>query len=332
VRAEHRRARELAEEALSLAQQVGHPLLVALGHWWLGLASFGLGGYTAARTHFQQVISFYEPQEHHQSLVSLQGLDAGVSALSFDACCLWALGYPEQALQRSEEALALACELGHPFSLADGLAFGGCEYNKMRRDACALKDHAEELVRLSKEKTLPGWLPTGTCYRGEAAAMLGQLQEGIAQMREGIAAGQTMGIRMYLSGSHCTLAEALAKAGQPEEGLATLDKALALVEETDGRHWEAELHRLRGELLRAERVQGEDAQAEASFHRAIEVARQQSAKSWELRATTSLARLWQQQGKGAHARQLLAEVYDWFTEGSDTADLKEARALLEELP
>jgi predicted ATPase len=169
----------------------------------------------------------------------------------------------------------------------------------------------------------------GITYRGEAAAMLGQIQEGIAQMREGMMAGQTIGVRMYLPGSLCTLAEAQAKAGQPEEGLDTLDEALALVEQTDERHWEAELHRVQGELLL---MQGDDAEAEASLHRAIEVARGQSAKSWELRATTDLARLWQEQGKCQEARQVLAEIYGWFTEGFDTPDLKEAEALLEELP
>jgi DNA-binding SARP family transcriptional activator/predicted ATPase len=335
VRAEHRRARELAEEALSLAQQFGDPLLVALGHWQLGVVSFGLGEYTAAQAHLQQVISFYEPQEHHQSLVSLRGLDAGVTALSFDACCLWALGYPEQALQRSEEVVALARELDHPFSLADGLAFGGCMYNKMRRDACALKDNADELVSLSQQSGFPGWLGTGTCFRGAALAMLGQFQEGMAQMREGMTAEQTIGVRLDLSGTLGSLAEAQAKAGQPEEGLTTLAEALALVEQTDQRHWEAELHRLRGELLL---MQGDEAGAEASFHQAescfqhaVEVARRQQAKSWELRATVSLARLWREQGRVDEARQMLAEVYGWFTEGFDTPDLQEARALLEEL-
>jgi predicted ATPase len=328
VRAEHRRARELAEEALSLAQQFGDPLLVALGHWQLGFVSFGLGEYTAARTHLQQVISFYEPQEHHQSLVSLRGLDAGVSALSFDACCLWVLGYPAQASKRSEEALALARELGHPFSLADGLAYGGCMYNKMRRDAEVLKDHAEELMRLSNEKSFVDWLGNGICYRGEALAMLGQVQEGKAHIREGMAVRRSTGARCYLAGVVGSLAEAQAKAGQPEEGLATLAEALALVEETDERHWEAELNRLRAELLL---MQGDEAEAEASLHKAVEVARRQRAKSWELRATTSLCRLWQAQGRMDEARQVLAEIYGWFTEGFDTRDLQEAKALLEEL-
>jgi len=157
----------------------------------------------------------------------------------------------------------------------------------------------------------------------------------MAQMREGMAAQQSIGVRCYLSGTLGSLAEAQAKAGQPEEGLTTLAEALALVEETNERYWGAELYRLRAQLLL---MQGDDAEAEASFHQAescfqhaIEVARRQSAKSWELRATVSLCRLWQQQGRVEEARQMLAEIYGWFTEGLDTPDLKEARALLEEL-
>jgi predicted ATPase len=326
VRAEHQRARELGEEALSLAQQAEDPLLVALGHWRLGFILFCLGEYTAARTHLKQMIAFYEPQ-HHDPLVFQCGSDAGLSALAYDACCLWCLGYPERALKQSQEALALARELGHPFSLADVLCYSGCMFNEMRRDAQALKDNAEELMRLSNER-VPAWFGTGTCFRGEAVAMLGKAQEGIAQMREGVAVYQSRGVRCYLSGTLRSLAEAQAKAGHPEEALTTLAEALTLVEQTDERHWKAELYRVKGELLL---MQGDETGAEASLHKAIEVARCQQAKSWELRATVSLCRLWQGQGRIEEARQMLAEIYGWFTEGFDTLDLKAARAVLGEL-
>jgi DNA-binding SARP family transcriptional activator/predicted ATPase len=328
VWAEHQRARELAEEALSLAQQAEDPLLVAVGHWYLGFILFGLGQYTTALTHLERVIAFYNPERHHRSLVVLSVSDAGLSALAYAACCLWCLGYPEQALKRSQQALALARELDHAFSLADVLCYGGCMFNAMRRDAPALKDDAEELMRLSDEKSFVGWLGMATHFRGEVLAMLGQVQEGMAQMREGMAAMQSAGVRLNLPGKLGSLAEAQAKAGRPEEGLTTLAEALAVVEETDERHWEAELYRLKGELLL---MQGDDAEAEASFHKAIEVARRQQAKSWELRATVSLCRLWQRQGKLEEAQQLLTEIYGWFTEGFDTPDLQEAKALLEEL-
>jgi len=328
VWAEHQRARELGEEALNLAQQAGDPLLVALGHWHLGFILFALGEYTTARAHLHQVISFYEPQQHHDPFVLLRGSDAGVSALAYDACCLWCLGYPEHALSRSQEALALAQELDHPFSLVDVLYYAGCMLHVMRRDAQALKEDAEEIVRLSDEMGLRAWLPTGTCFGGAALAMLGQVQEGMVQMREGIAVCQSRDVELYLSGTLCSLAEAQAKAGHPEEGLITLAGALALVEKTDERHWEAELYRLRAELLLA---QGDDAEAEASLEKAIQVAQRQQAKSWELRATVSLARLWQKQGRIDEARQMLAEIYGWFTEGFDTPDLQEAKALRAQL-
>jgi predicted ATPase len=221
----------------------------------------------------------------------------------------------------------MARELDHPFSLADVLAYAGCMFSEMRRDAQALKDNAEELMRLSIEK-VPGWEETGNRYRGKALTMLGQVEEGMAEMRYGMSAGESQGVRCYFSGMLGSLAEALAMAGQPEEGLSTLDEALSFVEETDERHWQAELYRLRSDLLL---MQGDEAEAEASLHKAIKVARRQDAKSWELRATTNLARLWLQQGKGEEAQQVLALAYGWFTEGFDTPDLKEAKALLEEL-
>jgi predicted ATPase len=326
VRAEHQKAREFAEEALSLAQQVEDPLHIALGQWYLGSVLLWLGEYTAARAQLEQMIAFYEPQQH-RSLVLLRGSDAGLCALADDACCLWCLGYPEQALKRSQEALALARELGHPISLATVLYFAGCLFNRMRRDGQALKDAAEELTRLSNEKA-PAWSRDAVSVRGEALVMLGQVQEGMAQLREGIAACRSYGGKRHLPGRLSSLAEAQAKAGHPGEGLATLAEALALVEETGERHWEAELYRLRAELLLA---QGDEAEAEASLRKAVEVAHRQIAKSWELRATASLCRLWQEQGKVDEARQMLAEIYDWFTEGFDTPDLRNAKTLLDAL-
>jgi DNA-binding SARP family transcriptional activator len=226
ARAEHQRARGLAEEALSLAQQTGDPLLVLVAHWQLGYILFSLSEYTTALGHLEQVIAFYRPEQHHRALVMLRGSDPGPSALAYAACCLWCLGYPEQALKHSQQALDLARELDHPFSLADALCYGGCLFDEMRRDAQALKDHAEELRRLSDEKSLVGWLRNGICFQGEALAMVGQVQEGMAQIREGMAARRSASAQCHLLGAQGTLAEAQAKAGHPEGGLATLDDAL----------------------------------------------------------------------------------------------------------
>jgi DNA-binding SARP family transcriptional activator/predicted ATPase len=328
VRAEYQRARELAEDALSLAQQVEDPMLVALGHWYLGFIWFHHGEYTTARSHLKHMIDFYNPEKHHRALVKLRGADAGVSALAYDALCLWCLGFPDQALRKSQEVLALARELDHPFSLADALCYAGCSFNRIQRDAQALKDDADKLMQLSHEIGFSGWLENSNCFNGEALAMLGQVTEGIAQMHKGIAAVEAISVRCHLIETFITLAEAQAKAGNPNEGLTTLAEVLDLVEERGEHHWEAELHRQRAEMLL---MLGNEDDAEASFRKAIEVARWQSARSWELQATNGLARLLQKQGKTDEAQQFLAEIYNWFTEGFDTTDLREAEALLEQL-
>ena len=280
-----------------------------------------------ARAHLEPMLTFYESQ-HHQPLVLLSGSDAGASALAYDACCLWCLGYPEQALSKSQEAMALARALDHPFTLAEIVFFAGCLFHAVHRDAQAVRNDAEELAQLAGEKLMPTWLGMAVRCRGEALAMLGQVQEGMAQMREGMAIHRSVDVGFWFPGTLCALAEAQAKAGNPQEGLATLAEALDLIEKTGERCWEAELHRSRGELLL---IQGNEADAEASLQHAIEIARRQQARSWELRATTSLARLWQAQGRMDEARQTLSEIFGWFTEGFDTADLREAKALLEQL-
>ncbi len=327
VRAEHVRARELAEEALSLAERAADPQLVAWSHWHLGFVLFALGKFVTARDHLEQVIVFHGGKKGLQRLARFPLADPGLSALAYTACCLWCLGYPEQAAKYSDEGLALARELGHPITLADVLCYGGCLLHAMRRDASTLKHHSDELLRLATE-ALPAWIEEAMWYRGDALAMLGQIPEGIALMREGIATHRHTAKRCYLSGALGSLAAAEAAAGRPREGLTTLTEALSLVAETEERHWEPELHRLRANLLL---MLGDELQAELCLHQAIDVARQQRAKSWELRATTGLARLWQAQGRIGEARQVLGEIYGWFSEGLDTPDLEQARALLDEL-
>jgi DNA-binding SARP family transcriptional activator/predicted ATPase len=326
VRAEHHQAYELAQEARSEAQLAGDPALMAWSHWHLGLTMFCLGEHSAAREHLQQVIEFYDPAQHHKLFTQLFSADAGLSAMAYAACCLWALGYPDQALSIGQEAIARARQSGHLFSLCDVLCYGGCVLDTMRGDVQALKEHADELLRLAEKAQT--WLPPAIWHRGTAMVLMGKPEEGMAQLREGISLQRSGGKRCYLPVTLGMVAEAQAAAGQHKAGLVTLAEALSLVDETDERHWEAELRRLRGELLLA---LGNEAEAEANLLNAIEVAQSQRATSLELRATTSLARLWQAQAKVAEARQALAAIYDWFTEGFDTADLKEARALLEEL-
>ena len=212
----------------------------------LGFVLFALGEYTTARAHLEQVIAFYDPRAAPSLLVSLRGSDAGLSALAYDACCLWCLGYPDQAAKRSQEALALARELDHPFSLADVLAYAGCLFNEMRRDAQPFRDSAEELKRLATEKR-SRVVGIGNLVLGRSTGHAGTGGGGDrANARGPGASGRGAAERCYRSGCLCSLAEAQAKAGHPEEGLSTLAEALALVEETDERYWEAELYRLQG--------------------------------------------------------------------------------------
>jgi predicted ATPase/DNA-binding SARP family transcriptional activator len=330
VKAEYKRAVEYAREALRLARQADDPLLVAEGHWLLGLLHFCLGDYLKASDHLGEISEFYVPEEHHHAIIRLRGVDSGLSAMAYHACCLWCLGYPDQALERSQQAISLARKFNHPFTLADVLCYAGCMFNAMYRDAQALNQHAEQLVQLSNEKllSLSGWLGMGTCFQGSALAMLGRPQKAIKEIRTGIAISEKSGIHLYRPVALRFLAAAQMENGQAREGLESLVEAISLVEEIDDRNWEADLYRLQGECLA---ILGDIAEAENSLRQALDIARKQNAKSWELRASISLARLWQQAGKRDQARKLMEEILSWFTEGSGTPDHLEARRLLGEL-
>jgi predicted ATPase len=194
----------------------------------------------------------------------------------------------------------------------------------------AVREHAEAAVALATAQGLPGWAAEGTGLRGWALALQGQGAAGLALLRQGMAALRATGAALGVPHFCAMLADVAARLGHVEDGLRALAEALAIVDTTGARVYEAELHRLRGELL-LQQTMPEAQQAEVCFQHALDVARRQQAKSWELRAAMSLARLWQQQGKRAEARELLAPIYGWFTEGFDTADLQEAKVLLAEL-
>ena len=241
----------------------------------------------------------------------------------------WVLGYPDQALQRSHAAHAMARELSHTFSLGYALAWT-VFVPQFRRDGRTVQGWAEALVTLATEQGFTQLLLFGTMLRGWALAAQGQGEEGIAQMRQGLTAWQTMGVKTGVPYCLTLLAEACGANGQAAEGLRLLAEALAVVHDTEERFHEAECYRVQGELLLMQ-VTPDERQAETSLQHALDVARRQQARSWELRAALSLSRLWQQQGKRAEARELLAPIYGWFTEGFDTPDLQEAGALLEKL-
>jgi len=239
------------------------------------------------------------------------------------------LGYPEQALTRLHEALALAHELSHPISLAFAWCLAATIY-QLRRDVPATYEHAEAAVVLSTEQGFTQWMSLGTILRGWAMAMQGQGEVGMAQVRQGITTWRATGAALLVPFFCTALADICDHLGHTADSLQALDEAHTLVEQHEERWWDAEVSRLRGVIL-LRQPGTPQAEVEACFHRALDVARRQEAKSLELRAAMSLACLWRRQGKRDEARALLAPIYAWFTEGFDTADLQEAKALLEAL-
>jgi predicted ATPase len=283
---------------------------------------------SAAQAHLQQGLAHYDPQQH-RALVSRAGIDLGVFFLAYMVRPLWLLGYPDQALRQSQKALTMAQELAHPFSLTYALTFAALGH-QFRREAQATQVQAEASLAVAEGQGFAFFLAFATVPRGWALAEQGQSEAGIVQMGEGMAACRTTGAEADRPYFLALVAEAYGRGRRYDEGLAMLEEALALVDQSEERYWEAELHRLNGELLLARSAEHQ-AEAEACWHEALDVARRQQAKSLELRAAMSLSRLWQRQGKRTEAYDLLAPIYGWFTEGFDTADLQEARRLLTDL-
>jgi class 3 adenylate cyclase/predicted ATPase len=328
ARPELQTAKVLGEQLLTLAQQAQDSAMLVAAQAALGRTLFFQGMVASAHTHLAQGIALYDLQQHHAS-VFLHGEDAGVVCHSFAAWALWYRGYPDQGLTRNDEAVTLAQQRAHPFSLSFALS-SSAQFHQLRREGRAVQERAEAVLSLAMDQGFPLWMAIGFILRGWALAQQGQAQEGIAQITQGLRALQATGSEVTRSYYLAFLAEAHSLIGQPEVGLTALGEALTLVDTTGARFYEAEVYRLKGVLL-LQQSSDHQAEAEFSFHHALEIARSQQAKSLELRASTSLARLWQQQGKRQEAQALLAPVYHWFSEGFDTADLQEAKALLDEL-
>jgi class 3 adenylate cyclase/predicted ATPase len=331
ARAELHTAQELGEQLLSLAQRAQDTTLLVEGHRALGDTLFYLGELVPAHAHFEQAMTFYDHQQHH-SYVVLYGQDPAVACLSYTALALWLLGYPDRARERSSAALTLAQELSHPYSQALALNLAAT-LHQYCREGLVVQEGAEAVIALSSEQGFLFRVAWGTLLRGWALTEQGYGEQGLAQLRQGLAFWQATGAELVRPHCLAMLAETYGKVGQVEEGLSVLAEALAAVDKTGQGAHEAELYRLKGELVLQSSVRSLESkvqEAEGCFQQAIAIACRQRAKSWELRATTSLARLWQQQGKTVEAHQMLAEIYGWFTEGFETRDLKEAKALLTE--
>jgi predicted ATPase len=299
-----------------------HPLCV------LGATLFWMGAVAAAQTHFARGIALYDAQQHRTSAV-LHGEVAGVLCHIFSAFALWYLGYPDQGLARSHEALRLAQQSAHPLSLSFVLSFTA-QFHQYRHEVCLTHEHAEPAIRLATDQGFPQWMAVSAMLRGWALVHQGQAQEGMAQITQGLMTYRTKGSELGRPYFLTLLAEAHQIQGEAVVGLTVLTEALALVDTTGERWYEPELYRLKGALLLQQSLDNAT-EAENCFHHALDIARTQQAKSFELRTATSLARLWQQQGKRQEAHDLLAPVYNWFTEGFDTLDFMDAKALLEAL-
>ncbi|HYB06003.1 MAG TPA: adenylate cyclase, partial [Methyloceanibacter sp.] len=292
---------------------------------------FCLGEFVAARGHLEEGLALFDPSDRpFYAAVTLQ--DARVMLLSWMSV-LFPLGYLDQAKASSSEALAEARRLGQPFSLAIGgllfLLFHNARVGE--RDPSTLLttlQHSEELIALATEQDFPQLVAFGRICRGWCMAALGRGSQGIELLTQGLDGHRAIGASMWMPRNLLLLADAYREARQPQAALRQLAEADDVMRTTQERSFEAEVHRLRGELLHDA---GDCAAAEAHFRTALDVARYQRAKFWELRAALDLARLWRDQGKRIEARDLLAPIYGWFTEGFDTLDLKEAKTLLEQL-
>jgi len=326
-RGDYQTMRALGEQLLSLAQRLEDPDLLLEAHHALWTSLFSGGELAAARMHQEQGLRLYDPQRHRTHAALYSGHDPGVCCRYRAAPTLWLLGYPDQAVASSQAALALAQQLAHPFSLALALYWAAVLHH-LCREASPTQARAEAAITIATDQEYLQQLAQATPLRGWALATSGHGEEGITQIRLAVyrATRATRDRPYHLA----LLAEASAQVGQTAEGLEALAEGLATLDKSGVRWWEAELYRLRGELLLQQTV-AQPEEAEVCFQQALAVARRQQAKSLELRAAMSLSRLWQRQGKSGTARQMLAEVYGWFTEGFDTPDLQEAKVLLDEL-
>jgi class 3 adenylate cyclase/tetratricopeptide (TPR) repeat protein len=325
TRGEVERGRALAAEVLALAEARGDREQALLAHTHVAVPEYYQGKFASSLAHGERAIALYDPVQHH-GLVAMAG-DQGISALTFAAQNVWFLGQPDAALARAREAVALARRLDDQFSLAFALFFETVAH-WCRRDVAAQRERAAEVVTLSERQGFPLWLGVGRAWHAAARVVAGDFAA-LPEIMHGMALAAETENQSGAPGIFSLLAEAQQAAGQLAEAQGTVATALAVAAQTGQNFFDADLHRLDGDLLRA--MRGPTDEAAARYHSALAIAREQGARSFGLRAATSLARLLRDQGKRAEARDLLAPVYGWFTEGFDTRDLQDAKALLEEL-
>jgi tetratricopeptide (TPR) repeat protein len=336
IRAELAKAQELSKELLHIAQSSQDPMMLVGPYYARGFILFYLGDYVSSHEHLEQAMSLHEPGRN-LAYRELYSMDPGIWSWGHTIGTLWALGYREQSRRRIEEALGLAEKASDPRAIAYVLVFAAFHYRSCGEPEM-VREQAEKCIALCVEHGISHERESiGVAY-GWAMAQLGHVEEGIVMIRESLASHNARGSLISSSNYLAVLADSCTKAGRIEEAMEALTRGFDFVNASNERQSEAELYRLKGELLLAQASDNENLRAasilvdaEACFQQAIEIARRQRAKSWELLAALSLARLWQKQGKRIEAREMLKEIYGWFTEGLETSDLKQARALLEEL-
>jgi class 3 adenylate cyclase/predicted ATPase len=327
-RADLETAADLGRQILALGERTGDDSIELTGHVILGLPLVHQGRFTEALEHFERALSLYDPSQF-RSLSLTYGQDMGVTAWGYSALALSALGYPGRSEERMRGAAELARTGDHPYSLAWALTVSAC-ISQMQRRLDKIPELAEELIALTQRQAFAFLLGAGRALRGYAHALSIGAEEGATEYREGMALTASTGAQFWATAFLAIGGEAYAAVGAPERALRSIEGAFTVSEKNGERFWDAELHRAKGEVLLAMNDNA-DEQAEPLFERALEIARDQEARLFELRTATSLARLWQRQGRKAEARNLLAPVYDWFTEGFDTQDLVDAKTLLGEL-
>jgi predicted ATPase len=319
-------ARQLAEQLLSLARREQDSLRLLEAHHTLWAISLDMGELAFTKAYAEQGFTLYDRVRHGQLGSVYGGHDPGVCSRIHAAKAIWLLGYPDQALQTIEAALTMATELSHPYTLWLAL-MAAIWMHHHRGDRQAAQNHVEKLLALATEQQHRRWIEVANFLQGWLIVEQGEWERGIAQMRQ---SESELVIEARQQTYYATLvAQACLKGGQTEQAYSVLTKELKRVRDTGVRYYEAELHRIKGEVL-LRRSASYQKEAETSFHTAIDLSRHQGAKSLELRAIMSLSELWQKQGKKAEARQMLQEIYGWFTEGFDTADLKATKELLKE--
>jgi predicted ATPase/class 3 adenylate cyclase len=326
VRAELEAGRTAGEDLLRRAQEQNDAAAETIGNRIVGTAELLRGELVAARAHLERTLALYDPAAH-RSLAFLFAQDPSVAGLSVLSWGLFALGYPEQAQARSEQALTDAKALSHRNTLGYALLYG-CILSQLRQDHDEARDRANALIALAAEQDSPHFLGAGIIIRGWTLGDAGDFEAGIAQVRDGLAMWQATGAGFLLPYFQSLLAEVHGRSGAVNEGLDLVTEALDRVEETGERWFEAELHRMMGELMLLSNA--DPIAAEARFEQAAATARQQDAKLWELRAATRLARLWSEQGRRGEAHDLLTPLYSQFAEGFGTPDLQAASAILRE--